>query len=51
MELEQVQRPESRHGRLRDDELDAVTGGLVVPAIIAVQIPLLIPSKPPPAKH
>jgi hypothetical protein len=32
---------------LRDDELDTVTGGLVVNAIIAVLIPLLLP---PPTK-
>ena len=33
---------------LRDDELDAVTGGLVVNAIIAVLIGLLIPDTRPP---
>ena len=32
---------------LRDDELNGVTGGLVVNAIIAVLIPLLLP---PPTK-
>jgi hypothetical protein len=31
---------------LRDDELDRVTGGLVVNAIIAVLIPLLLPDPP-----
>ena len=34
---------------LRDDELDGVTGGLVVIAIIAILIgPLLPPVNPPP---
>jgi len=32
---------------LRDDELDAVSGGLVVNAIIAVLIGLLLPSDAP----
>ena len=32
---------------LRDDELDGVTGGLVVIAIIAVLIPLLVPAVNP----
>jgi hypothetical protein len=32
--------------QLRDDELDRVTGGLVVNAIIAVLIPLLLPDSP-----
>jgi hypothetical protein len=37
---------------LRDDELDAVSGGLVVNAIIAVLIGLLLPEPPPTAgKH
>jgi hypothetical protein len=37
---------------LRDDELDAVSGGLVVTAIIAVLIGLLLPDPPPTAgKH
>jgi hypothetical protein len=31
---------------LRDDELNGVTGGLVVNAIIAVLIPLLLPDPP-----
>ena len=31
---------------LRDDELEAVSGGLVVNAIIAVLIPLLLPDPP-----
>jgi len=31
-------------GELRDDELNEVTGGLVVIAIIAVFIPLLLPA-------
>ena len=31
---------------LRDGEVDAVTGGLVVNAIIAVLIPLLLPDPP-----
>ena len=29
---------------LRDEELDAVSGGLVVRAIIAILIPLLVPA-------
>jgi hypothetical protein len=37
----------SKPRELRDDELDTVTGGLVVNAIIAVLIPLLLP---PPTK-
>jgi|RhiMetdeSRZDD1v2_1073273.scaffolds.fasta_scaffold405888_4 hypothetical protein len=32
---------------LRDDELDAVSGGLVVTAIIAILIGLLLPEPPP----
>jgi hypothetical protein len=32
---------------LRDDELDGVSGGLVVIAIIAVLIPLLVPAVNP----
>ena len=36
----------SRDRELRDDELDRVTGGLVVNAIIAVLIPLLLPDPP-----
>ena len=32
---------------LRDDELNGVTGGLVVNAIIAVLIGLLLPEPPP----
>ena len=32
--------------QLRDDELDRVTGGLVVNAIIAVLISLLLPDPP-----
>ena len=32
---------------LRDDDLDRVTGGLVVNAIIAVLIGLLLPEPPP----
>jgi|GraSoiStandDraft_41_1057321.scaffolds.fasta_scaffold5869475_1 hypothetical protein len=35
---------------LHDDELDAVSGGLVVNAIIAVLIGLLLPSPPPGGK-
>ena len=31
---------------LRDDELNGVTGGLVVNAIIAILIPLLLPDPP-----
>ncbi len=33
---------------LRDDELDGVSGGLVVIAIIAILIPLLVPDPPKP---
>jgi hypothetical protein len=33
---------------LRDDELEAVSGGLVVIAIIAVLIPLFVPDPPKP---
>jgi hypothetical protein len=33
---------------LQDDELDAVSGGLVVNAILAVLIPLLVPAVNPP---
>jgi hypothetical protein len=33
---------------LRDDELEAVSGGLVVIAIIAILIPLLVPDPPKP---
>jgi hypothetical protein len=35
---------------LQDDELDEVTAGLVVNAIIAVLIGLLLPSPPPGGK-
>jgi hypothetical protein len=35
-------------GTLADSELDAVTGGLVVIAIIAILIPLLVPDPPKP---
>jgi hypothetical protein len=31
---------------LRDDELNGVTGGLVVNAIIAILLPLLLPDPP-----
>jgi hypothetical protein len=38
---------------LQDSELASVSGGLVVPSIIAIQIPLLIPPDPKPVteKH
>ena len=36
------------HRELTDDELDGVSGGLVVTAIIAVLIPLLVPAVNPP---
>jgi hypothetical protein len=44
----------SRDRELRDDELDRVTGGLVVVTPKNVTLlgpPLLIPSAPAPAKH
>jgi hypothetical protein len=44
----------SRDRELRDDELDRVTGGLVVVTPQNVTLlgpPLLIPSAPAPAKH
>ena len=36
------------HNTLADSELDTVTGGLVVIAIIAILIPLLVPDPPKP---
>jgi hypothetical protein len=38
--------PDDELRELRDDEVDGVTGGLVVNAIIAVLIPLLLPDPP-----
>jgi hypothetical protein len=45
--LEKIMSKTSAEPReLRDDEIDGVTGGLVVNAIIAVLIPLLLPDPP-----
>jgi hypothetical protein len=42
--MEKIMRTSDELRELRDDEIDGVTGGLVVNAIIAVLIGLLLPA-------